>query len=107
MLTFAAAGSRTLQLSPAVGLVPEDVLRIGSAAHRIATLDENTGIVTLQDALEAPVAAGATVTRVGSFESFDLRDLQRHAFHVAHAELFDLKQPAEISLTFTPSASRA
>ncbi len=98
----AAAGGQTLQLSPAVGLAAADVLRIGTAAYRIATVDKNTGIVTLLDPLEAPVAAGATVKRIASFPSFTLRDLQHHAFYVGHSALFDLKQPAQISLVLTP-----
>ncbi|GAA2756225.1 hypothetical protein [Actinopolymorpha rutila] len=98
----AGAGSQTVQLSPAVGLAAGDVLRIGAAAYRIATVDKNTGIVTLLDSLEAPVAAAATVRRIASFPSFDLRNLQRHAFYVGHSALFDLKQAAEISLAVAP-----
>ena len=67
------------------------------------TVDKDTGIVTLQDPLEAPVAADTTVSRIASFPSFALRNLQHHAFYVGHSALFDLKQPAEISLVFTPT----
>jgi hypothetical protein len=98
----AGVGSGSLQLSPAVGLAAEDVLRIGTAAHRIAAVDPGTGIVTLHDPLEAPVAAGTTVTRVASFPSFTLRNLQRHAVYLGHSTLFDLAQRAEISFVVTP-----
>ncbi|OLT00508.1 hypothetical protein BJF90_34940 [Pseudonocardia sp. CNS-004] len=102
VVAAAAAGSATLQLSPAVGLAPEDVLRIGTAAYRIATVDKSTGIVTLHDELEAPVAPGTAVTRIATFTSFTLRDQQRHAFYVGHSTLFDLKQRATIALVVRP-----
>lgn len=102
VVAAAGAGSTTLQLSPAVGLTPEDVLRIGTAAYRISTVDKSTGIVTLRDPLDAPIAPGTTVTRIATFPTFTLRDQQRHAFYVGHSTLFDLKQPATISLVVNP-----
>ncbi|WP_222271562.1 hypothetical protein [Modestobacter marinus] len=102
VVAAAAAGSATLQLSPTVGLAPEDVLRIGTAAYRISTVDKSSGIVTLHDELEAPVAPDTTVTRIATFTSFTLRDQQGHAFYVGHSTLFDLKQRATISLVVRP-----
>ena len=102
VLTFAASGSPILQLSPAVGLTAGDMLRVGGSAYRVATV-EKTGLVTLQDPLEAPVAAGDTVTKIVSLEAFNLRDLQRHGFMIGHKELFSLDQRAVISVSLAPS----
>jgi hypothetical protein len=103
VVTFAAGGSATVQLTPAVGLAPDDVVRIGTSAHRIEKFDETTGLVTLRDPLEGPAPAGTPVIRIASFETFDMRDVQHHAFHIAHAELFDLEQPAQISVGVAPA----
>ena len=71
VLNPAGAGSQSVQLSPAVGLAAADLLRIGTAAYRIAAIDKNSGIVTLLDPLEAPVAADATVSKIASFPTFN------------------------------------
>ncbi|MEU8816751.1 baseplate J/gp47 family protein [Actinoplanes sp. NPDC048796] len=102
VVTFAGPGSRTLQVSPVAGLAAGDLLRIGTAAHRIAAAGPD-GLVTLLDPLEDAVAADAVVTRIGSFEAFGLRDLQNHAFLVGHKDLFKLEQRAEIALSLAPA----
>jgi hypothetical protein len=100
VVTFAGAGTALLQISPAVGLAPGDMLRIGASAHSVAEVDD--GLVSLRETLDAPVAAGEVVDRVAALEAFDLRDLQRHVFHIGHAELLNLEQPAIISLDLAP-----
>ncbi|ROP28320.1 putative phage baseplate assembly protein [Couchioplanes caeruleus] len=101
VVTFAAAASQTVQLSPAVGLAAGDLLRIGTAAYRVADADKN-GLVTLLDPLQAAAPAESAVTRIGSLESFALRDLQSHALYIGHKDLFNLNQPATITLAFAP-----
>lgn len=100
-VTFAPATGRLLQLSPAVGLAPGDLLRIESGAYRVAAADKN-GLVTLVDPLEAAVPAGTPVAHIRSLESFDLRDEQRHVLYVGHKDLLKLDQPTTIRLEFTP-----
>lgn len=102
LLTFAGAGSRTVQLSPAGGLAPEDLLRIGTGAYRVLEADEH-GLVTLLDPLEEPAPAGTTAKRITAMECFRLRDVQAHVLHIGHPDLLNLDQPATIGVTLTPT----
>ncbi|WP_341358342.1 hypothetical protein V5H98_11130 [Georgenia sp. M64] len=102
LLTFAGAGSRTVQLSPAGGLAPEDLLRIGTGAYRVLEADEH-GLVTLVDPLEEPAPAGTTAARISALESFRLRDVQAHVLHLGHPDLLNLDQPATIGVTLAPA----
>jgi hypothetical protein len=102
VLTFAASGSPTLQLSPAVGLSAGDLIRVEHSAYRVATADKN-GLVTLQDPLEA-AAASTTVTKIASLETSTLRNLQNHAFYIGHKELLTLDQKAVITIALAPTA---
>ncbi|MET0886339.1 MAG: hypothetical protein ABWX92_07795, partial [Mycetocola sp.] len=107
-VTFSGAGSTTIQLSPAAGLKEGDILRIGDSAHRVATEIEESGLVTLLDALERPATAGTTVAqRISAFETFTLRNIQQHRFYVGHAELLNLEQRATISLEASPASLAA
>ncbi|WP_447925163.1 baseplate J/gp47 family protein [Georgenia muralis] len=101
LLTFAGAQSRTVQLSPAGGLAPEDLLRIGTGAYRVLDADEH-GLVTLLDPLEEPAPAGTTAERITALESFRLRDVQAHVLHLGHPDLLNLDQPATIGVTLAP-----
>ena len=105
-LTFAAAGSRSLQLTPSIGLEPGQLVRTGGAAYRVKDAAK-TGMVELVEPLEAPLAAGGPVTRITRLESFTLRDRQAHAVMIGHAELFDLEGPAIITLALEPPSLAA
>jgi hypothetical protein len=98
--SFADTGSQTLQVSPSIGLAEGDLIRVGGAVYRVREVEDD--LVGLIDPLDAPAAAGALVVKVASLEAFDLRDLQSHVFYVGHSELFNLEQPARISLQFSP-----
>jgi hypothetical protein len=100
-LTFAAAGSRSIQLTPSIGLEPGQLVRILGAAYRVKDA-ARTGMVELFEPLEAPLAAGDPVTRITRLESFSLRDRQAHIVMIGHAELFDLEGPAIITLELEP-----
>ncbi|MFC8130883.1 hypothetical protein [Streptomyces sp. NPDC057302] len=103
LVTFAAQHSATVQLSPAAGLATGDLLRIGGQTHRVATSDGN-GLVILDDLLPAAAAAGAPATRIDALESFTLRDRQRHAFYLGHADLLNIEQPATVTVGLAPGS---
>lgn len=103
LVTFSGSGSPTVQLSPLAGLQEQDLLQIGQYVYRVKEEADN-GVVTLLDALEEPAAAEESATRVTRFRAFDLRNVQRHEFHVGHAELLNLKQPATITIDFSPES---
>jgi hypothetical protein len=102
VLSFAGAGSKTLQLTSVIGLAAGDLLRVGRTAHRIG--EPKGELVPLVDPLEAPAPTGTVVTKIDALESFALRDLQAHVLYVGHAELFNLEQPARISLQLAPDS---
>lgn len=99
---FADTGSQIIQLNPILGIEAGDLLRIGDGVYRVEQLDGD--LVVLLDALEAPAAEGSVARKIVSFESFDQRDLQEHAFFVSHNDLLNLEQRASISLCFTPES---
>jgi hypothetical protein len=101
VVTFAGAGSTTVQLSPEAGLAAGDLLRIAGQVHRVAGSD--SGLVTLDDPLPAATPPGAEAVRVDAFATFTLRDRQRHAFYLGHAELLKLEQPAIVTVGLTPA----
>ena len=105
VVTLASAGSDTLQITPAVGLEPDDLIGINSKVYRIQ--EAKDGLVTLveHDRLEQTVAANTPVVKVTRFDVFQLRNLQRHLFYVGHAELLNLEQKSAISLTVSPPAA--
>ena len=101
LLSAVETGSDALQLVQAVGIDPEDLLRLGGIAYRVETLDGN--IVRLRDRLTGPSPAGARVEKLIALEAFELRNLQEHAVYVGHKELLKLDGPAEINLRFRPA----
>ncbi|HZA68041.1 MAG TPA: hypothetical protein VE592_13895, partial [Geminicoccaceae bacterium] len=100
-VTFADAGSTTLQLTPSLGLEPEDLLRIGEAAYRVKEAGKN-GLIELHEPLENALPAAATVTKITRLESFTLRDRQEHVVFVGHKELLKLDGLAIITLNLEP-----
>ncbi len=100
-----AASDNRLQISPAVGLDPEDVIEIDDQVYRIQEVKE--GLVTLveQDLLEQTVDANTPVLKVTRFDAFQRRNLQRHLFYIGHAELLNLEQKSTISLAVSPPAA--
>ncbi len=103
--TLADAGSDTLQISPAIGLEPGDVIRIKDQVYRVK--EAKAGLVTLveQDRLERAVEADTAVQKVTRFDAFQLRNLQRHLFYIGHAELLNLEQKSTIRLGILPPAA--
>jgi hypothetical protein len=104
LLTFAGVGGKTVQLSPATGLEPHDLLQIDrhKAVYRVASVEKN-GLVNLLDPLEEATDTQAPVTRTTAFRAFNLRDVQRHEFLIGHQDLLNVDQPAIITLDLVPS----
>ncbi|WP_461189954.1 baseplate J/gp47 family protein [Arthrobacter sp. Z4-13] len=103
-VTFSGAGSSTIQVSPAVGISAGDVLRVDRSAYDVAKEMDKNGLVLLQHPLEGPATPGsAEATRISAFETFTLRNIQRHCVFIAHKELLNLKEPAEITLELSPA----
>lgn len=102
-VTFNGAGSSTIQLSPAVGISEGDVLRVGGSTYGVAEEMDKNGLVLLHDPLEGPAMPTAEATRISAFETFHLRNIQRHRVFIGHKELLNLKQPAELTLELAPA----
>lgn len=104
LASFAARDSDTVQITPAVGLRAGAVIRIEGhqPVYRIQK-DRGEGVFRLLDRLDGPAAQGARVTMVTTFELFHLRNLQDHAVYLGHESLFNVQQPADITLTITPA----
>jgi hypothetical protein len=100
VVTFSDAGSRVLQISPTEGLEENDVLRIDGTAYRIEKVEEE--LFTLADPLETAIKIGTEVSKITRFESFSLRNLQKHEIYIGHGELLNLEQPSTITLVFSP-----
>jgi hypothetical protein len=103
VITFSGAGSLTVQLSPPAGLKEQDLLEIDQHVYRVQE-EGDDGLITLMDALESPADTDDLATRVGQFRAFDLRNVQRHEVHIGHRELFNLEQPATITLDVSPAS---
>jgi len=100
--SFTNSHSTNLQVAPTVGLAQGDMIRLGDAVYRIAAIDG--AILNLLDPLEAPAIAGELFTKASTFEAFDMRNLQSHAFYVGHAGLLNLEAAAKIVLDLAPDS---
>jgi Baseplate J-like protein len=97
--TFADAGSDRLQLNHVTELGPGSYIRIGCNDKRVVRTVEAGNIITLEQPLAAGVPAQTLVTPIRDFEVFSSIDLQEHVLYIGDADLFTVKQQAEISLT--------
>jgi hypothetical protein len=97
--SFAAAGTTTLQVDPAVGLQEGTLVAIDGAQYRVAA-PPNHDLV----AVEPPVPAGGfadgtPVTKVTTFLAFDgARNQQNHVLYLGHPDLFDIEAQATIDV---------
>ena len=100
--SFSKSGSKFLQIEPLGDLTAGDVIKVNSAAYHIEQEDE--GIYALTPALEADVdpAKGALIEKVTTFDTFTLRNQQKHYFYIGHNELFNLEQASTIYLEIEP-----
>jgi len=87
---FAAAGVRTLQLDPELGLAPGIIVEAGGKQYRMQAVDK--GIATVDPPLDEDVPSGASVRKVTTFAPFDgARTGQEHALYLGHPELLDIE----------------
>ena len=66
--SLAAAGSDTIQVTPAVELAKADVLAVGGQQYRVSEVKGD--LVTIEPPLAAEVSGGAPVDRITSFAPF-------------------------------------
>jgi hypothetical protein len=96
--SFAAAGSRKLQLDPDAGLAAEMIVEAGGGQYRVTQADK--GIVTIEPPLDADLPASASVRKVTSFSPFDgsARNRQEHALYLGHMDLLNVEAAATIDV---------
>ena len=100
LATLANANSKYLQITPTTGLQEQDLIRIANTVYQIEKIDED--VFTLVSPLIAIADVGTSVQKVVSFDTFALRDLQKHYLYIAHDELFNLEQNSIITLVISP-----
>ena len=96
--SFAAAGSRTMQLDPESGLVADMIIDAGGAEYRVVQVDK--GIVTIEPALGGDLSTPLTVRKVTSFAPFDgvSRNRQEHALYLGDMDLLNIEAAATIDV---------
>ena len=99
--TFASAGARRLQLDHVTELATGSYLRIGGREKAVVKTVEEGSFVTLDAPLSQDVEAETTVTPIRDFEVFNGIDVQEHVLYLGHADLFTVKEAAEISIDIT------
>lgn len=98
--SFAAANATTLQLDPALGLLPGMQLEILGEQYRVvATADD---LVTVEPPISAAegVEQGTQAIRIEAFAPYQpgRRNEQRHALYLGHDDLLNLDAPATIDV---------
>lgn len=100
--SFAAAGARTLQLDPALGLEPDMVLDIAEQQFRIIAV--NGDLITIDPPFPAGAdfgVQGAVLRKVVAFDPFDQRSRSRqnHALYLGHGDLLNIESAATIAVS--------
>lgn len=99
LLSVAAAGARTLQLDPALGLEPQMLLAIGGRQYRITAVNDD--LVTIDPPFSGSAEDGAQqaiVRKVVAFDPFAAGALNRqvHALYLGHPDLLNIESAATI-----------
>lgn len=95
---FVAAGTKRLQLDHVTELTPGSFIRIGGTEKAVVETVADGNIITLEDPIGRDIDADTTITPIRDFEVFDGIDLQEHVLYLSHADLFTVKEEAEITL---------
>ncbi|MDQ3773300.1 MAG: hypothetical protein M3461_02430 [Pseudomonadota bacterium] len=102
---FVAAGAKRLQLDHVTELTQGSEVTLGSFIRIggmekavLETVVPEGNIITLEDPIGRDIAADTTITPIRDFEVFDGIDLQEHVLYLGHADLFTVKEEAEITL---------
>ena len=96
---FVAKGAKRLQLDHVTELTPGSFIRIGGMEKSVVeTVVPEGNIITLEDPIGRDVDPDTIITPIRDFEVFDGIDLQEHVLYLGHADLFTVKEEAEITL---------
>ena len=96
---FVAKGAKRLQLDHVTELTPGSFIRIGGMEKSVVeTVVPEGNIITLEDPIGRDVDPDTTITPIRDFEVFDGIDLQEHVLYLGDADLFTVKEEAEITL---------
>lgn len=104
LVTTAAKDSKSLQITPALGLEKGDVIGIDKSVYRLEEFKNGLATLVNDDLLEQNFEAGTDVRKVFRFDTFQLRNLQHHVIYIGHAELLNLEQKSTIHLAVDPSS---
>lgn len=104
LVTTAAKDSKSLQITPALGLEKGDVIGIDKSVYRLEEFKNGLAALVNDDLLEQNFEAGTDVRKVFRFDTFQLRNLQQHVIYIGHAELLNLEQKSTIHLAVDPSS---
>jgi hypothetical protein len=98
--SFAAAGARTIQLDPALGLSAGDLIAIDGAHYRVVD-DPSAGLVAIDPPLDADAVVQTVVSKESVFAPFDgaARNRQNHALYLGDADLLNIASAATIDIT--------
>lgn len=104
LVTTAAKDSKSLQITPALGLEKGDVIGIDKSIYRLEEFKNGLATLVNDDLLEQNFEAGTAIRKVFRFDTFQLRNLQQHVIYIGHAELLNLEQKSTIHLAVDPSS---
>ncbi|MET0754884.1 MAG: hypothetical protein ABWY31_02065 [Pseudoxanthomonas sp.] len=98
--SFAAANATTLQLDPALGLLPGIQIEILGEQYRVVAIADD--LVTVEPPISAAegVEQGTQAIRIEAFAPYQpgRRNEQRHALYLGHDDLLNLDAPATIDV---------
>lgn len=99
--SFAAPGSKTLQLDPPLGLAPGMLIEIGSEQFGIEAVNDD--LVTIDPAVpqgDGFDGASVAVRKVTTFDPFGGHAINRqfHALYLGHPDLLNIESEATISV---------
>jgi hypothetical protein len=95
---FASAGTNRLQLDHVTELQLGSFIRICGGEKAVVHKISDGRIVTLETALRHDIDPNTTVTPIRDFEVFDGIDRQEHVLYLGAADLFTIKERAEITV---------
>ena len=98
---FAAQGTTRLQLDHGTELAAASFVRLNCKDKVVVEKVDDGNIIVLEAPLARDVTAGSILTPIRNFEVFDGIDRQEHVLYLGDSDLFTVKEPARITLTFT------
>ncbi len=101
--SFSSSGSNILQIKPLGDIEAGDVIRVNGTAYEVELRNES--VFQLHPALENDVVAetDGVIEKITSFDTFTLRNKQKHYLYIGHNELFKLEQVATLFVEIKPA----